>query len=62
MRSLLVLAGLAGMLIMPLIFNAAFYRALREPFVLWHSALTLSLLITIVVSSGLSVMLFDPLQ
>lgn len=60
MRSLLVLAGLAGMLIMPLIFNAAFYRALREPFVLWHSALTLSLLITIVVSSGLSVMLFDP--
>ncbi|MBB4097180.1 sensor domain-containing diguanylate cyclase [Sphingomonas kyeonggiensis] len=60
MRFLLVLAGLAGMLVMPLIFNAAFYRALREPFVLWHSALTLSLLMTILVSSGLSVMLFDP--
>lgn len=60
MRFLLLLAGLAGMLIMPLIFNAAFYRALREPFVLWHSALTFSLLMTILVSSGLSVMLFDP--
>ncbi len=60
MRFLLVLAGLAGMLIMPLIFNAAFYRALHEPFVLWHSALTFSLLATILVTSGLSVVLFDP--
>src|SRR5690606_19499957 len=46
--------------VMPLIFNAAFYRALREPFVLWHSALTFSLLMTILVSSGVSVVLFDP--
>ncbi|MFW7358210.1 MAG: diguanylate cyclase domain-containing protein [Brucella sp.] len=59
-RFLLILAGLAGMLVMPLIFNAAFYRALREPFVLWHSALTFSLLMTILVSSGVSVVLFDP--
>jgi diguanylate cyclase (GGDEF)-like protein len=61
LRFLLLIAGLAGMLVMPLIFNAAFYRALREPFVLWHSALTSSLLMTIVVTSGLSVALFDPL-
>ncbi|CAN7485994.1 GGDEF domain-containing protein [Rhizobium sp. LjRoot30] len=60
MRFLLILAGLSGMLVMPLIFNVAFYRILREPFVLWHSALTLSLLVTILVSSGLSVVLFDP--
>jgi len=60
MRFLLILAGLAGMLVMPLIFNAAFYRALREPFILWHSALTFSLLMTILVSSGLLTMLFDP--
>lgn len=59
-RFLLILAGLVGMLVMPLIFNAAFYRVLREPFVLWHSALTFSLLMTILVSSGLSVVLFDP--
>jgi diguanylate cyclase (GGDEF)-like protein len=60
MRLLIIVAGLAGMLVMPLIFNAAFYQVLREPFVLWHSALTLSLLMTILVSSGLSVVLFDP--
>lgn len=60
LRSLLLLALLAGMLSMPLIFNAAFYRILREPFVLWHSALTISLLMTIFVSSGLAVVLFDP--
>jgi diguanylate cyclase (GGDEF)-like protein len=58
--SLLLLAVLAGMLSMPLIFNAAFYRILREPFVLWHSMLTISLLLTILVSSGLAVILFDP--
>lgn len=60
MRSLLLLGVLAGMLSMPLIFNAAFYRILREPFVLWHSMLTISLLLTILVSSGLAVVLFDP--
>lgn len=59
-RYLIILASLAGMLVMPLIFNAAFYRILREPFVLWHSALTFSLLLTILVTSGLSVIFFDP--
>lgn len=59
-RFLLLLAALTGTLVMPLIFNAAFYRVLRERFVIWHSLLTLSLLMTIVVSSGLAVILFDP--
>ncbi|WP_414470845.1 diguanylate cyclase [Microvirga sp. M2] len=58
--SLLFLAILAGMLSMPLIFNAAFYRILREPFLIWHSMLTIALLLTILVSSGLAVVLFDP--
>lgn len=60
LRLLLIIGGLAGMLVMPLIFNAAFYRTLREPFVLWHSVLTFSLLMTIFVTSGLSVIFFDP--
>ncbi|MGZ3197866.1 MAG: diguanylate cyclase [Croceibacterium sp.] len=51
---LLVLAALCGTLLMPLMFNAAFYRILRERFVLWHSALAISLLLSIVVSSGLA--------
>ncbi|WP_246707873.1 sensor domain-containing diguanylate cyclase [Ensifer oleiphilus] len=60
LRSLLLLATLAGMLFIPVIFNAAFYRILGEPFLLWHSLLTISLLLTILVSSGLAVVLFDP--
>ena len=59
-RFRLILAGLAGMLAMPLVFNVAFYRVLREPFVLWHLALTVSLLATVLVSSALSVAFFDP--
>jgi diguanylate cyclase (GGDEF)-like protein len=53
-RLLLALAALCGMLLLPLMFNAAFYRILRERFVLWHSALAISLLLSIVVSSGLA--------
>lgn len=53
-RLLLALAALCGMLVLPLMFNAAFYRVLREPFVLWHSALAISLLLSIIVSSGLA--------
>lgn len=58
-RFLILLAGLCGMLLMPLVFNAAFYHILREPFVVWHSALTISLMLTILISSGLSPILLD---
>ena len=58
-RFLILLAGLGGMLLMPLVFNAAFYRILREPFVVWHSALSVSLMLTILISSGLSAILLD---
>lgn len=58
-RKLLLLAGLCGMLLMPLIFNFAFYRVLSEPFVLWHSALVVSLLATVMLSSGLVVSLLN---
>lgn len=53
-RLLLVVAALCGMLLMPLMFNVAFYRILRERFVLWHSALAITLLLSVVVGSGLS--------
>lgn len=58
-RKLLLLAALCGMLLMPLIFNFAFYRVLRESFVVWHSALVISLLISVVLSSGLAGALLD---
>ncbi|WP_211196166.1 sensor domain-containing diguanylate cyclase [Alteraurantiacibacter aquimixticola] len=56
---LTMLAALSGMLLMPVLFNAAFYRVLREPFVLWHAALTVTLMLTIFFNSGLSVILVD---
>ena len=58
-RLLLIVAALCGMLLMPLMFNVAFYRILRERFVLWHSALAISLLCSVVVGSGLSFYLGD---
>jgi diguanylate cyclase (GGDEF)-like protein len=58
---LLGLAALCGMLAMPLMFNLMFYRVLREPFVIWHSVLALALLLTVMLSSGLS-MYFVPLS
>ncbi|MBO0750382.1 MAG: hypothetical protein J2O44_08145, partial [Porphyrobacter sp.] len=61
-RLLLVLAGLCGMLLMPLMFNIAFYRILRERFVLWHSALALTLQLSIVVGSGLAFYLNVPVM
>ncbi len=35
-------------------------RSLRERFVLWHSSLTISLLLTTLTQSGLAVVLLDP--
>jgi diguanylate cyclase (GGDEF)-like protein len=58
-RKLLILAALCGILATPLIFNVAFYRVLREPFVLWHSSLVITLLATVLVSSGLLASLID---
>lgn len=50
---LLLAAIVCGMLIMPLAFNAAYYRVLRERFVLWHLVLTLSLLTQCLLNSGI---------
>ena len=49
----LVVAGLCGILIIPFIYNLAFYRVLRERFLLWHAAVVASLFVHIAVSSGL---------
>lgn len=59
LKLLVLLAGLCGMLLMPLAFNLAFYRVLREPFLLWHAAMALTLLGIIVCTSGLAVYLAD---
>ncbi len=50
----LYLAALCGLLIAPLLFNLAFYRVLRERFLLWHAIAVVSMLGHIVVTSGLA--------
>ena len=52
-RRELVLAALCGLLSMPLVLNFAFYRALRQRFVLWHALGVFSMLVQTLVSSGL---------
>jgi diguanylate cyclase (GGDEF)-like protein len=59
LRLLLLLAALIGMLVMPLAFNIAFYRVLRERFLLWHAAMAMTLLGIIAFTSGLSVYVVD---
>lgn len=49
---LYLLAVLAGMILMPLAFNLAFYRVLKERFLLWHITLSISGLLQIIVASG----------
>ncbi len=56
---LLFLAVLCGMIMMPLAFNLAFYRILREPFLLWHLALSSCALIQISLTAGFYAAIID---
>jgi len=53
LRQELLIAGLCGMLCMPLLFNFAFFRVLRERFLLWHALSTACMLVHTLVTSGL---------
>jgi diguanylate cyclase (GGDEF)-like protein len=52
-RGELLIAALCGMLCLPLLFNLAFFRVLREPFLLWHALSTALMLAHTLVTSGL---------
>ena len=49
----LLLAGLCGLLVVPFVYNLAFYRVLRERFLLWHAAAVFFMFAHTIVSSGL---------
>ena len=51
---MLFLSLLTGMMLIPLMFDIAFWRVLRERFLVWHTALTSMLLLTLLLTSGLS--------
>jgi diguanylate cyclase (GGDEF)-like protein len=49
----LLIAMLCGALLLPLVFNVAFYRILRERFLLWHALATAFMLIHTMITAGL---------
>jgi len=53
LRHELLIATLCGMLSLPLLFNFAFYRVLRERFLLWHALATGLMLVHTLLTSGL---------
>jgi diguanylate cyclase (GGDEF)-like protein len=60
-RDALILAALlCGLILMPLLFDAVFWRVLREPFILWHMAFVASMAAQLVLTQGLYLPLIDP--
>jgi diguanylate cyclase (GGDEF)-like protein len=55
----LLIAALCGMLCLPLVFNVAFYRVLRERFVLWHAVAVTFMLAHTFAASGIVNRFFD---
>ncbi|MGN6356582.1 MAG: sensor domain-containing diguanylate cyclase [Novosphingobium sp.] len=49
----LLIAMLCGTLLLPLVFNVAFYRILRERFLLWHALATALMLVHTMITAGL---------
>ncbi|HVR90448.1 MAG TPA: diguanylate cyclase [Novosphingobium sp.] len=49
----LIMAGLCGLLCAPFLFNLAFYRVLRERFLIWHTCGVGLMLAQMVITSGL---------
>ncbi len=61
MLSMLGIAILFGLVIAPVIFDLAFYGALKSQFLLWHAALSMSIGLLVLLRSGL-VIEFIPLS
>ncbi|MFV0644174.1 MAG: diguanylate cyclase domain-containing protein [Sphingomonadaceae bacterium] len=58
---LVIVAVIIGMLLMPLVLNAAFYRVLREDLMIWHCMVVATFTFLITVRSGL-INLFLPMN
>ncbi|MEZ5743550.1 MAG: diguanylate cyclase [Sphingomonadaceae bacterium] len=59
LRMELMIAMMCGVLLVPLVFNFAFFRVLRERFLLWHVVAVLFMLTQTFVTSGLVNRFFD---
>ena len=51
-RGRIVAAIICGMLLMPMVFNFAFWRILRQRFLIWHSIAAFTMVLSILFTSG----------
>lgn len=58
-QTMLLLAVLLGMMLIPVVFDLAFWSALRSPFLLWHAALSLAFASMVFLRSGLVIEFVD---
>ncbi|QIG54061.1 diguanylate cyclase [Altererythrobacter sp. BO-6] len=58
-QTMLLLAILLGMMLIPVVFDLAFWSALRSPFLLWHAALSLAFASMVFLRSGLVIEFVD---
>lgn len=57
----LVYVFLCGLLVVPIVYDLLFYRALRARFMAWHLAMTVSIFAYVLSSSGLTFVIFPDL-
>ena len=57
-RGRIIAAIICGMLLMPMVFNFAFWRILRQRFLIWHSIAAFTMVLSILFTSGLALWLF----
>ncbi|MEZ5692650.1 MAG: diguanylate cyclase [Altererythrobacter sp.] len=58
-RDYMIVSAICGMLLLPFLFNFAFWRVLRERFLIWHTVLTVAMLLAVSSSSNLMRVTFD---
>lgn len=60
MATVIAMAAICGMLIVPLLLNAGFYLVLRKPFVLWHLVMVGLMLVQTIFATGFIHIAGDP--
>lgn len=58
-RAMVMIALLVGLVLAPMVFDLAFFGALRSPFLLWHAILSLTFGVLVILRSGLIVEFVD---
>ena len=58
LKDYILIGGIVGLLLLPFLFNFAFYRVLKEQFLLWHSLLAVAMMLAVSTSSNLAAVMW----